>query len=247
MADISYINFQDYNTLPRPEASSSKDIMENIDFLYKKIQACTRQNSYYDLYRISAVVSNPAELQAKINALSPYSSLVINTNVIYNDELYNIGDVIVKQPDNSYIPVKAQRGGIFYPSRIDSQDGSSYKITFEYSSVAPTANTQSETHINNSVNTLTETMVFTGLSSNHIDAPYNQIFTSDYQNMQVNAATKDDSNYIEPSVHAYFRFNNGQQEEEIFTEQKIVFDNNNKKYNISLFISDIMCSRVVVK
>jgi hypothetical protein len=142
MANIKGLtNFYDYG-LKNPVAKSPEKIMENIDFLYNKIQACTRDVSYFDLYKISTIVNQPSELQAQINALPSYHSLIINTPIITGDgNRYNAGDIIVKMNDGTFTHIEAQRGGIFYPSKITklnkNDNNYSYQFQFSYESSAP--------------------------------------------------------------------------------------------------------------
>jgi hypothetical protein len=109
----SQYNFHDYG-LPKPNASSHTDIMTNINFLYQKMQECTRNVTYFDLYKVTSVLNNEAEFDAQINALSPYSTMVINTPVVTGDgSQYNIGDMVIKHNDGTHDIIRAQRGGIF--------------------------------------------------------------------------------------------------------------------------------------
>jgi hypothetical protein len=204
---MSYTKFQDYG-LPYSHATAPAEIKENIDFLYKKIQQCSREISYYDLYKINTIVNNSAELQSKINSLNAYSSLVINTNIQEQDFLYNIGDLIFKNGDGTISTIKAQRGGIFYPSKVIREGtGTSYSIEFKYSSTPPKEETSTTT--TNTEAKLATTMVFSNLSGGSSASPYNLIVTSGFNDIKITAAIKNDKS-IAPIIHAYHENGSGQ-------------------------------------
>ena len=151
MANINNLKtFYDYGLPHTGDAKDPQSIMENIEFLYEKMQACTREASYFDLYRITSVVNQPAELQGAINALPAFETLIVNTPVdLGNGEVYNIGDLVVKHQDSTTTRVQAQRGGIFFPEsikKLSSDDNNfGYTINFKYAQVGPT--TESDTVI----------------------------------------------------------------------------------------------------
>jgi hypothetical protein len=120
--------------------------MHNIRYLYQKIEKCTRNITYFDLYKIASVLNNDAEFESKVNELPPYSSMILNTPVQLTgtNTSYNIGDIVVKNPDGTHEVIAAQRGGIFYPSSIQrinaDDDNYTYNFMFSYQSAEPNIN-----------------------------------------------------------------------------------------------------------
>jgi hypothetical protein len=74
----------------------------------------------------------------------PYTSAIINTPSSFTEgtSLYSTGDLIVKKPDGSFEHITAERGGIFFPYKIEktSAGGSNYnyKIYYQLRSNEPT-------------------------------------------------------------------------------------------------------------
>lgn len=240
--NISYKNYQDYG-LKYPKASSPQEIMENIEYLYEKIKHCTRDLSYYDLYRIKDIVTNPSELQSKINSLDLYSSLVINTNIQEGDQTYNIGDIVIKLSDGKTELIKAQRGGIFYPSKISKGSGSTYSIDFTYNASAPEQPSLT-TQINEKATNLAKQMTFTGLTGGVAGSPYNKIVTSGFNDITLTAAKTQDFTPIVPNIHIYHKTANNQWEE-IYADEKVVLSGDN--YLVSISVSETIGDMVVIK
>ena len=212
MSNTTNKQFQDYG-LPY------SDFQKNIEFLYKKIDNCTRKLSYFDLYKITTVVNNSSELEAKITSLPPYSSLVINTPIkTSTGSLYSIGDVILKNNDGTFSVIPAQRGGIFCPTEISKIDGSSssYNIRFEYIPSPPEKNSTAVIDdVNNkwTVSDPKQSITFKGINIESSGSPYNHILSS--SSITFPQATDTAGNPIPPIVNIKW------QNEDIYTDVSI--------------------------
>ena len=115
-------SFQNYDDLPSKKNTgnsySSHWAQQDIDHLYKKIKDFSRETTQWDLYKITQVVTNQENFQSQVNNLPPYSSAIITTQFIENNETYRAGDLVYKNLDNSTTHISAERGGVFYPSKI---------------------------------------------------------------------------------------------------------------------------------
>lgn len=257
MANVKELtNFYDYG-LKNPVAKSPEKIMENIDFLYNKIQACTRDVSYFDLYKISTIVNQPSELQSQINALPSYHSLIINTPIVTGDgKRYNTGDIIVKMNDGTFSHIEAQRGGIFYPSKITklSTDNNnySYKFQFSYEASAPTSTEEpvvaSRTETDNSVVWTTNyasNIVFENMTGGAAVSPYNHVFKDTVEiNITPSVSSNNATLVMDPIIHAYNIAKDGVSEE-VYCDQVITY--NAGQYNIKLIAPTTLVNKVVVK
>jgi hypothetical protein len=144
MANLNtYKYYHDYG-LPYPNAGDKTSLYANIEYLYHKIENCTRNITYFDLYKINSVLNNATEFESKVNALPPYSSMVLNTFVSLTgtNTSYNIGDIVIKNIDGTHEVIAAQRGGIFYPSSIQKaslsdSENFTYDFMFSYQSAEP--------------------------------------------------------------------------------------------------------------
>ena len=107
--------------------------------LTQKINDVAKQISYFDIYNIVDTVVDKNLFASQVNALTNYSSLVINTEPFYvNGVSYNTGDIILKNDKGQAIHIKAQTGGIYYPSKIVKDASSnSFSIQYAYSAIQP--------------------------------------------------------------------------------------------------------------
>lgn len=123
---------------PSFNVGSSTDYKKALEELHEELSSVTKNISYLDVYNITEVVTDKNHLSAKIAALSNNSSLVINTPSFFtNGEFYSTGDVILKNALGKIIHIKAQTGGVYYPTSIIAINDASYEIIYKYSPNAP--------------------------------------------------------------------------------------------------------------
>lgn len=175
-------NLFQYHKLPNPNASCPAEFLQNIEYLESKIDATTRELSYWDMYKISDVLTTSSEFQSSVNKLLPYSSLVINTTIV-GDTDYFPGDIIVKRPNGNYDIIRAERGGIFYPSEIVKAESTyTYDFTFSYKAAAPSGDNIDISVTNNKwTATYRPQITFKGLTAGSVGSPYNKVLLVDGQ------------------------------------------------------------------
>lgn len=179
---LKYKDFYDYG-LPHAKAGNPQQIMENIEHLYQKMKQCTRNVTYFDLYKINTVITQDSEFEAQINALEPHSTAIINSNITTTSQVYSPGDMVVKNMDGTTTTIIAQRGGIFYPKKVKkvNEDGEnfSYDFSFDFKSAAPAIGTTSDSKSDEDGMELTaefaEMISFKGLSGGTPTSPYNLV------------------------------------------------------------------------
>lgn len=246
-----YKDFHDYG-LPKQSPGNENDIMENIQYLYSKMQKCTRNVTYFDLYRIDTIITQASEFESQINNLKPYSTAIVNIPFTTTTTAYSPGDMIVKKGDGSLESVFAQRGGIFFPYKIVKEEGNNtnnytYDIYFKLESVSP-SNDNSEANskvVDNSQTweaSFAKNIYFNNLSAGSPASPYNRVLS--YNNtFSIDAVMMSNSttNPIEPIIHCYA--NN----EEIYMDQQISYKTDSKQFEIKLYGNSTLCTKVVVK
>ena len=115
------------------ESSYQKAIKQ----LYEEISKVKKEITYYDVFNIVDTVVNPKLFEVQVNNLTNNSSLVINTLPFYsNGKLYGTGDVILKNANGEWIHIRAQAGGIYYPSQLSGSNGQ-YELVYKFSSAMP--------------------------------------------------------------------------------------------------------------
>ena len=119
-------------------ASKQSSYQNQLFTLETKIGEINKQISYLDVYNIVAVCENKDTFAAQVNALTANSSLVINTEGFYwNEERYETGDIILKIADGTPIHIRAQTGGIYYPSKV-KENSTGLDLTYTFSPIKPT-------------------------------------------------------------------------------------------------------------
>lgn len=277
----NYQNFHDYglpynltNTEENPSnLTQAERMMKNIEYLYQKMNQCTRNVTYFDLYKFSRVINEASQLQAEINALEPFTAAIINTNINTGDGItYAPGDIIVKNIDNTSSIIRAQRGGIFYPSSIkrsEQENNYTYDIQFSFQSASPSEeqisiedNYKTETGSNNQITIVTgsdsiwdkydnegkdiyaKNITFKGLAGNSVGSPYNYVYDSvaDIDARYSNFTPKF-KDTTTPIPPIIHCYAN---KEEIYIDQQINYSEKTKKYQITL-ASCPLCDKVVIK
>lgn len=256
MANVKnlYTTYSGYG-LPYPSAGNAQEIQENIEALYAKMAQCTRQISYFDLYKITTIVNQASELSSQINALAPYTSLIINTPIETGDGVrYNIGDLVVKNNDGSHDIIEAQRGGIFYPQKIvkvNTDDKNySYDISFSYQSSAPSTGKAEISPVNNvwevTNSQYFKQLTFQNIGSGAVGSPYNLIF-EDKTSFTFDASFVNNE-VIDPIIHAYAVDPTTNVWEEVYVDQDIKYTTTNGKTTISVSLyGSSLIQKVVVK
>ena len=123
------------------KAANAADFQTQIDNLNTKLNNVAKNLTYFDFYNIVDVTVNKNNFSAQVNALTPNTSLIINSEPFFlNDVYYNTGDIIFKSSNSNIVHIKAQTGGIYYPNKITLSDNS-YSIQYKYTSTQPETNT----------------------------------------------------------------------------------------------------------
>ena len=258
---LKYKDFHDYG-LPCEKPANHMDIMKNITYLYNKMQACTREVTYFDLYKINTVINNSSDFESQINALEPYSTAIVNTRFSTPTDEYSPGDLVIKNIDGTTTTIFAQRGGIFYPQTVvkESNDEQNYTYDFVFAFRESAPETSSKEVATKDKDNKTwkveyaSSLIFENLAGGTPESPYNNVVkqpdsgwsaTSDEIRIKLDAAktkTKTQSN-IHPIIHCYAN------KEEIYMDQNVELqtsDEGKDEYVITLEKTNL-CSRVVIK
>lgn len=249
---LEYKDFHDYG-LPYTKTANADDIMKNIEYLYQKMKQCTRNVTYFDLYKITTIITQDSEFDAKINALEPYSTAIINTNITTAKDNYSPGDMVVKNIDGTTTTIFAQRGGIFYPQSLVKKNNNvnnyTYDFSFAFQSTPPDTNASPVSVTPEQkdeelvwVAEYASTINFTGLKSGVPASPYNAVYTNptvtnDMIVLNTPIAKDAEQEPIYPIVHAYV------DNEEVYMDQMIELDSD--QFVIKLI--GTLCTKVVIK
>lgn len=117
--------------------SLSGNYSTQLSELNNKITNIKRLLSYYDVFNIAEVVEDPQEFAVKLNALTPNSSLVINTDPFeYAGVIYSRGDFVLKDINENISHIEAKASGVYTPI-LNVEENGNLVVTYKYSGEQP--------------------------------------------------------------------------------------------------------------
>ena len=184
------------------KAANAADFQTQIDNLNTKLNSVAKNLTYFDFYNIVDVTVNKNNFSAQVNALTPNTSLIINSEPFFlNDVYYNTGDIIFKSSNSNIVHIKAQTGGIYYPNKITFENNS-YSIEYKYTPTQPVTGSSTDVDISiedQAANGAAETIKCNGLTTHAPSTIYGlwKKFTSSFP------ACKKDGTVIQPYIKFY--------------------------------------------
>lgn len=127
-------------------AKSSTQYQERLNELDQAIASVKKNITYLDTLNIIDAVTDKKNFAAQINALTPNSSLVINTEPFNEGGInYSRGDIILKDASDIIHHIPGQSGGLYYPKKITTKDNVNYNIEYSFINAIPTQSSASAT------------------------------------------------------------------------------------------------------
>lgn len=125
-------------------AATESVYQERLNELDQAISKVKKNITYLDTLNIIDAVTDKKNFAAQINALTPNSSLVINTEPFNEGGInYSRGDTILKDANDVIHHIPGQSGGLYYPLKI-TQNGVNYNIEYKFTSAIPTLEYQTD-------------------------------------------------------------------------------------------------------
>ncbi len=110
----------------------------DMDFLNRKLDKAQKQLTMWDFYHITEVVNQVSEFEVKQNSLIALTGLIINCGTfIANEESYSTGDIVFRMADGSLQHIRAERGGMFYPSKLQQISANNFKFSYSFINSPP--------------------------------------------------------------------------------------------------------------
>lgn len=224
------------------KTTNAADFQTQIDNLNTKLDNVAKNLTYFDFYNIVDVTVNKNNFSAQVNALTPNTSLIINSEPFFlNNVYYNTGDIIFKSSNSNIVHIKAQTGGIYYPNKITFENNS-YSIEYKYTPTQPATGSSTDVDVsieNQAANGAAEIIKFNGLINSDQGNIYglwrkfndginDGIFDIYYKNNQDNQDNK-----IQPYIKFYlYDKENNKGPEEICLDYKLKVENDKWKVEI---------------
>lgn len=208
-------------------SNSQTNFKQKLEELNEKISNIRKNITYLDIYNIIDVCEDQQNFSAQSCALVPNSSLVINCDGFYfNNERYETGDLVLKMANNKVVHIKAQTGGIFYPSSVEIDKSNNLNITYSFSPIQPWKDTTSDD------GKLAEKMTFNGLNIKEKTNIYG-LWQSVDESFDAKCLTDSDT-LIEPYIKFYLVDENSMPVEEICLDYKLELDSTNSIYSVTI-------------
>lgn len=220
------------------KATNARDFQTQIDNLNTKLDSVAKNLTYFDFYNIVDVTINKNNFSAQVNALTPNTSLIINSEPFFlNNVYYNTGDIIFKSSDSNIVHIKAQTGGIYYPNKITFENNS-YSIEYKYTPTQPVTGSSTDVDVSiedQAADGAAEIIKFNGLTTHASSTIYglwrefnDGIFDIYYKNNQYNQ-----DNIIQPYIKFYlYDKENNKGPEEVCLDYKLKVENDKWKIEI---------------
>lgn len=194
-------------------AASASDYQRRLNDLDEAIAAVKKNITYLDALNIIDAVISKENFAAQVNALTPNSSLVINTEPFNeNNTNYNRGDIILKDANDVVHHIPGQQGGLYYPISITSASTSNassnvvnYNINYKFTPTEPTEGNIVKP-IGEDVDSPVSNITFSGLTGGSISNSFIYGFFGSYATISLDKDSN--GNFIEPMVEFYFVDNN---------------------------------------
>ena len=226
------------------KATNARDFQTQIDNLNTKLDSVAKNLTYFDFYNIVDVTVNKNNFSAQVNALTPNTSLIINSEPFFlNNVYYNTGDIIFKSSNSNIVHIKAQTGGIYYPNKITFENNS-YSIEYKYTPTQPVTGSSTDDEEatkdgiplgSSIVGGIKEEIKFVGLTTHAPSTIYglwrefnDGIFDIYYKDNQYNQ-----DNIIQPYIKFYlYDKENNKGPEEVCLDYKLKVENDKWKVEI---------------
>lgn len=118
------------------QVGDNSDIKTALQALQEKIEAVTRQVTFWDVYNITQVLLSESDMVSKIAQLNAGEAAIVNANMIQNgSEIYYRGDVIYKMSTGDLLHIPAENKGVYQPSI--EVNGNQITVTYTYTTTPP--------------------------------------------------------------------------------------------------------------
>lgn len=109
------------------------DIKAALVELNNKLENCTRQISFWDIYNVTQVLLSDSDMNAKIALLNNGESAIVNANTIVNgNQTYWRGDILYRQLDGTLLYIPAENKGIYVPTLTYDETLHMLRLSYAY-------------------------------------------------------------------------------------------------------------------
>lgn len=219
-------------------AATESAYQERLNELDQAISNVKKNITYLDTLNIVDAVINSDNFAAQVNALTPNSSLVVNTEPFNEGGInYSRGDIILKDANDIIHHIPGQQGGIYYPNSI-IPDGSNYNIKYKFTAEAPVGDDVA-VEVGSVISSPAPNITFTGLTGGEVSNSFIYGNWCKLNEFEVRS--------IEPMIEFYLTDTSSSSQSEIKTIERIDLEYSIISNSISANVSEDTLPYIWVK
>lgn len=219
-------------------AKSNTQYQERLNELDQAIASVKKNITYLDTLNIIDAVTDKKDFAAQMNALTPNSSLVINTEPFNEGGVnYSRGDIILKDASDIIHHIPGQSGGLYYPKKITQSDAEAMNYNIEYTfinAIPPTGVVSVAVGEEIKIEDAKQNIEFSGIGGGEAkdSRVYGNWLSSGEVVWETYKKEDDTYDYIEPMIEFYFVDESSMERVEIDYEIKIDSETVDKKTSL---------------
>lgn len=214
---------------------------ERLNELDQAISNVKKNITYLDTLNIIDAVIDKKNFAAQINALTPNSSLVINTEPFNEGGVnYSRGDIILKDASDIIHHIPGQSGGLYYPKKITQPDAEAMNYNIEYTfinAIPPTGVVSVAVGEEIKIEDAKQNIEFSGIGGGKAEDSFIYGYCGALGNSHIIPNITQIPN-VDPIIEFYFMDNSGSPKERVEIEYGYAWGNN--ELSISFTHSTVM-------
>lgn len=208
----------------------------DMDFLNRKLDKAQKQLTMWDFYHITEVVNQVSEFEIKQNSLIALTGLIINCGTfIANEESYSTGDIVFRMADGSLQHIRAERGGMFYPSKLERINANNFKFSYSFINTPPSQGEKEISEENNvwdaSGASTNKTITFEDVEISNPTTNYSIVQTVGAENIHFEGIYITNQ-LVQPIIKTFIQKQSGEYEE-IYSDYSLEFDSVSGEFTLS--------------
>lgn len=200
---------------------SGGDYQKRLNELNQAIASVKKNITYLDTLNIVDAVVDKRNFASQVNALTPNSSLVINTEPFNEGGVnYSRGDIILKDASDIIHHIPGQSGGLYYPKKITQPDTTKMNYNIEYAfinAIPPTGAISASVGSEITVNEAKQNIEFTGIGGGKAEDSFIYGYCGALGNSHIIPNIVQIPN-VDPIIEFYFMDSSGNPKERVEVE-----------------------------
>lgn len=128
--------YSQYNGMPHDDTEKA------LNYLEFRLESLKKNLHYAETIHIVDSIQDETTAISKINSLANNTALIVNIGSFnYNDEVYGLGDVVLRDYNGNLLHIANESSGFYYPKSVETNGGDTI-LTYGFGIGVPKAGTQ---------------------------------------------------------------------------------------------------------